>query len=145
MAIGERKDPFLGFNFSVEVEGLVVGGFSEVSGLQAEVEIQDYREGGVNEFIHRRAGPIRYPSTLVLKKGMTDASGLFSWYRNVMQGKVERKNLSVILLNSQGEEKVRWNFRNAYPVKWVGPDLRAASSELAVESVELAHQGLAAK
>src|SRR5262249_45696672 len=59
---GGRRDPYLGYNFAVEIEGLVAGGFSEVTGLAVEVETQDYREGGVNGFIHKRAGPARYAS-----------------------------------------------------------------------------------
>ena len=143
MATGDRKDPFLGFNFAVEVRGLVVGGFSEVTGLQAESEVQEYREGGVNEYIHKRAGPIKYPSNLTLKRGITDAAALWPWYRDVMNGKIERKNVSIILMDSAGEEKRRWNFQRAYPVKWVGPDLRGATAEVAAETVELAHDGLA--
>jgi phage tail-like protein len=143
MATGERRDPFLGYNFAVEIEGLVAGGFSEVSGLQTEIEVQDYREGGVNEYIHKRAGPTRYPSNLILKKGMTDSRTLWNWYRDVAQGKVERKNVSVLLLDSTGQEKVRWNFEKAYPVKWVGPDLKGAATEVAVETLELAHRGIA--
>jgi phage tail-like protein len=145
MPTAQRKDPFLTFNFAVEIQGLVVGGFAEISGLQAEIEVQDYREGGVNEFIHKRAGPARYPSNLVLKRGMTDATALWSWYCDVMQGKVERKNVSVMLMNSAGEEQQRWNFQRAYPVKWAGPNLRASASEVAVETLELAHDGLAPK
>src|SRR5262249_24215257 len=141
MALGQRTDPFLGFNFAVEIQGLVVGGFNEVSGLQAEIEVQDYPEGGVNEYIHKRAGAARYPSNLTLKRGITDATALWSWYCDVMRGKVERKNVSVILMNNAGQERKRWNFQKAYPVKWVGPGLRAAASEVAVETVELAHAG----
>jgi len=143
MANGDnRHDPVLGFNFSVEVDGLVVGGFNDVSGLQTETEVQEYREGGVNEFIHKRAGPTKYPSNLVLKKGIADSTALWSWYCDVMRGKIERKNLSVVLLDSAGEEKRRWNFQKAYPVKWAGPGLRAGASEVAVETMELAHKGL---
>ena len=142
MAVGARSDPFLSFNFAVEIRGLVVGGFSDVSGLQAELEIQEYREGGVNEYIHKRAGPTRYPSNLTLKKGITDATALWSWYCNVMQGTIERKNLSIVLMDSAGNEQRRWNFLRAYPVKWTGPDLRAATAEVAAETVELAHDGL---
>jgi len=143
MATGDRKDPFLSFNFAVEVKGLVVGGFNEVSGLQAETEVQEYREGGVNEYIHKRAGPTKYSSNLTLKKGITDTTALWSWYCDVIQGKVERKNVSVVLMDSEGQEKRRWNFQRAYPVKWVGPGLRATASEVAVETLELAHDGLA--
>jgi phage tail-like protein len=144
MAGSNRKDPYLGFNFTVKVDGKnIVAGFNEVSGLQAEIEVQDYREGGVNEYIHKLAGPVRYPSNLVLKRGISEVEGgLWSWYCDVMQGRIERKDVSVTLMNSAGEEKVHWEFRKAYPVKWMGPGLRATASEIAVESVELAHMGL---
>jgi phage tail-like protein len=143
MPIADRKDPYLAFNFAVEIDDLVVGGFNEVSGLQAETEIQEYREGGVNEYVHKRAGPTRYPTNLVLRKGISDTKALWSWYCNVIQGKVERKTVSVLLMDAAGDEKRRWSFQSAYPVKWVGPDLRAASSEVAAEIVEIAHEGLA--
>ena len=87
---GSRTDPYRGYNFAVEVEGLVAGGFSEVSGLQVEVEVEEYREGGVNGFIHKRAGPARYSSNVVLKRGMTDNKVLWNWYWDVVQGKIER-------------------------------------------------------
>lgn len=144
MGLGGRRDPYLSYNFAVEIEGLVVGGFSEVSGLQTEIEVQDYREGGVNQYVHRRAGPAKYPANLVLKKGVTDVRTMWNWYYSVAQGSVQRKNLSVLLLDSAGQEKLRWNFEQAYPVKWVGPDLKGTVSEVAVESVELAHCGFAA-
>jgi phage tail-like protein len=143
LGLGGRRDPYLSYNFAVEIEGLVAGGFSDVSGLQTEIEVQEYREGGVNEYIHKRAGPAKYPSNLVLKKGVTDVRTLWDWYWQVAQGIIQRKNVSVLLLDSTGQEKLRWNFENAYPVKWVGPDLKGTSSDVAVEAVELAHCGLA--
>ncbi|MGO9272721.1 MAG: phage tail protein [Terriglobia bacterium] len=143
MATAERKDPLLGYNFAVEVEGLVAGGFSEVSGLQTEIEVQEYREGGVNEYVLKRAGPTKYASNLVLKKGVTDVRTLWKWYWDVAHGKIERKNVSVLLMDSTGQEKLRWNFQQAFPVKWVGPDLKGAAAEVAVETLELAHSGLA--
>src|SRR5215470_6851810 len=145
MPTGQRKDPLLSYNFAVEISGLIVGGFSEVSGLQAEIEIQEYREGGVNEYIHKRAGPTKYSSNLVLRRGIADATELWSWYWDVMQGTIKRKAVDVVLMDSAGEEKRRWKFQNAYPVKWTGPDLKATASEVAVEAVELAHEGLTSK
>jgi phage tail-like protein len=142
MAPGTRTDPFRGYNFAVEIEGLVAGGFSEVTGLEVELEVQDYREGGINGFVHKRAGPAKYASNLVLKRGMTDSKVLWNWYWNVVHGIVARKNVSILLLDEAGEEKVRWNFEQAYPVKWTGPDLRATTNEVAIESLELAHKGL---
>ena len=142
MATGNRTDPFRGYNFAVEIEGLVAGGFSEVSGLEIDIEVQDYREGGVNGFTHKFAGPARYPSNLVLKRGVTQSKVLWNWYWQVVHGTIERKNVSVLLMDESGEEKLRWNFRRAYPVKWSGPGLRAGANEVAVESIELAHKGL---
>jgi phage tail-like protein len=141
MAAGNRNDPYLAFNFLVEIGGLSVGGFSEVTGLQVEVEVQDYREGGQNTFIHKLAGPVRYPSNLVLKRGLVDIDILWGWYQAVLLGFVARQNISVILRDSEGDEKRRWFFVKAYPVRWNGPGLRADSANVAVETLELAHQG----
>ncbi len=136
-----RNDPYTGFNFLVEVEGLVVGGFSEVRGLEAEVEVHDYREGGVNDYVHKLRGPVRYPSNLVLKRGFADDT-LWSWFREAATGKVKRRNGSVSLLDARGQTVMRWEFEKACPVKWSGPELRADSNTVAAESLELVHRGL---
>ena len=142
MAVGTRSDPYFTFNFILEIEGITAGGFSEVTGLQVEVEVQDYREGGVNDYIHKFAGSVRYPSNLVLKRGLTDADTLWNWLQEILKGNIQRKNGSIRLLNSAREEKWRWNFVEAYPIRWVGPEFRAGSAELAIESLELVHRGL---
>jgi phage tail-like protein len=120
----------------------VVAGFSEVTGLQVETEVQDYREGGLNDFMHKLAGPTRYPSNLVLKHGITAKRELWKWHQDVAHGKVERKNGSIVLLDAAGEEMWRWNFEGAYPVRWNGPDLRANTAEVAVETLEMVHRGI---
>jgi len=142
MPPGDRHDPVLSFNFQLESGGMFVAAFSEVSGLQAEIEVNEYREGGVNGYIHKRAGPAKYSSNLVLKKGITDDQRLWSWYCKVLQGTIKRESVAVVLLDSAGTEQRRWTFQNAYPVKWAGPDFKAQSSEVAIESMELAHEGL---
>ena len=142
MALGARTDPYSAFNFLVEIDGLVVGGFSEVTGLQVEIEVHDYREGGLNDYIHRLAGPARYPTNLVLKRGVVDTDTLWSWQRDVTQGIIERRDGSIVLLDDTRQEVVRWNFTGAYPVRWNGPELRAGSSAVAIETLELAHHGL---
>lgn len=141
MAIGDRRDPYLAYNFLVELEGLVVGGFSEVSGLQSEIEFQSYREGGVNEYVHKLWGPTRHSTNLVLKHGLTDPDILWAWYQDITLGVIVRRNLSVILLDNSREEKIRWNFIGAYPVRWVGPELRAGAAAVAVGTLELVHRG----
>jgi len=142
MTFATRNDPYLSFSFLVEIEGLIVGGFTEVSGLQVETEIEDYREGGLNEYVHRLAGPVRYPANLTFKHGLTDADVLWSWYQQVAHGIIRRKNGSILLRDSSGVGVWRWNFVGAYPVKWIGPELRAGTAEVAVETLELAHRGL---
>jgi len=146
MATGRRSDPYLAFNYKVEIEGIERAGFSEVTGLQVEVEVHDYREGGVNEYIHKLAGPTRYPSNLILKGGIIDSEQLWKWHKEVRTAKkgerFKRQNVSIVLQDSAGEELRRWNFQGAYPVRWTGPELRAGTAEVAVETLELAHHGL---
>ena len=140
--LGIRNDPYMSFNFLVEIEGLLVGGFSEVSGLQVETEVQEYREGGVNEYMHKLAGPTRYPSHLILKRGLTDIETLWSWHQDVVQGPVKRRNGTIYLLDRRRLPAMWWDFIEAYPVKWSGPELRADSNTVAVETVELVHRGI---
>ena len=142
MVSQRKQDPYVAFNYVVEIEGLVVGGFSEVSGLQFEIEVEDYREGGVNEYIHKLAGPVRYPANLVLKRGMMDADDLAAWQDDVRRGVIEPRKVAVLVVDEAGNEARRWEFKNAIPVRWSGPELRAATSAVAVESLELVHQGL---
>ena len=138
---GLRNDPYVGFNFLVEIEGLLVGGFSDVSGLAVETQVETYQEGGQNAFVHKLPGRTQHPN-LVLKRGLTDIEGLWSWHKDVASGTIERRNGSIFLLDRQRLPAMWWNFNDAYPVKWSGPDLRAESGQVAVESVELAHRGI---
>jgi phage tail-like protein len=135
------KDPTGSFRFWVEIDGLLVAGFTEVSGLQSEVEVEEYREGGVNDYIHVLPRIVKYTS-IILRRGVTNSDNLWSWYEKVTEGTIQRKNGSIILLEQNGVELWRWNFYNAYPVKWVGPELNSVSSEIAVETLEITHQGL---
>jgi len=137
-----KGDPYLSYRFRIEIKDKPVGAFSEVSGLQVEIETHDYREGGVNEYIHKVAGPARYPSHLILKHGLMAADELWRWQQDVVRGAFERHLTSVILMNSAGEPIWQWNFEGAYPVRWVGPELRAGTAEVAVETLELVHREL---
>ncbi len=145
-ALGLRFDPFMAFNFVVEIEGLILGGFSEVTGLQVETEVQDYREGGQNEFVHKLPGPARYPQNLVLKRGLTGGltggSTLWLWHQAIIRGDIDRRNGTIYLLNRRGLPIAWWDFLRAYPVRWSGPEFRADSSTIAFETIELAHQGI---
>ena len=133
--------PYTAFNFLVESKSLVVARFSEVSGLQAETETEEYHEGGRNNFVHKLPKVTKYQN-LVLKRGITNSTELWQWHQDVIAGTIQRENVSVILLDSTGGEKKRWNFAGAYPVKWMGPDLKGDSNTVAIETLELTHNGL---
>lgn len=143
VASTQRRDPYMAYNFVVEIEGLVKGGFTEVSGLESEIELEEYREGGRNQFPHQFPGAIRYPR-LVLSRGLTDVDVLWNWYQNATQGKIRLKNGTIMLYDRRQQTAVMWwSFKQAYPVKWVGPQLNASNAtEVAVERLELVHQGL---
>jgi phage tail-like protein len=138
---GVRQDPYQVFNFFVEIEGVLAGGFSECSGLQVETEVHEYREGGVNDYVHRFVGPAKHPP-LVLRRGLTPFDGLWLWHQEVVAGRVQRKNGTIYLLDREHLPVMWWNFREAVPVKWTGPELRADSGAVAFLGVELAHRGL---
>lgn len=139
--MGKIRDPIQVFNFHIEIEGLVTAGFSECSGLQAEIETHSYLEGGVNGFEHQFWGRTKYPR-LILKRGLTQIDGLWDWYWDVIQGKIKRKNGTIYLQDNSHNPVYAWHFKHAIPVKWTGPDLRADSATVAFESVEIVHQGL---
>lgn len=140
--LGLRNDPYLAFNFLVEIEGLVVGGFSEVTGLQVETVVETYREGGLNAYEHKFAGATRYPSNLILKHGLIDIEALWRWHQDVTKGEIERKNGTIYLLDRMRLPAMWWDFIEAYPVKWSGPELRADANVVAFETVELVHRGI---
>ena len=141
MATAERNDPYLSFRFLIEIDGIVSAGFSECSGLQVETETEDYREGGVNEYVHKLSKGTKYQN-ITLKRGITDSEVLWKWHQDVVAGNIKRKGGYIILLDSENNEKLRWRFENAYPVKWSVPELKANSNTVAFETLELIHTGI---
>jgi phage tail-like protein len=138
-------DPYAAFLFAVRVgatQAGSVGGFSEIGGLAFESEIETMRAGGQNNADLQLVGPSKYPTRLVLKRGLADASFFWNWYMGVMQGKVVRKALTVMLRDESGGTPYSWTFSDACPVKWTGPSLQAASSAVAFEAIEFVHRGL---
>jgi phage tail-like protein len=139
----ERPQVYGAHRFMVELDGMLVGGFSEVSGLSVQTELEEYFEGGLNHYAHRLPKQTRF-EPLVLKRGVTVSNELWSWYADVIGGTIVRKSGSVIMYNEHYAELRRWNFYDAYPYKWSGPAWNAAESTIAVETIELVHNGLKA-
>ncbi len=139
-----RKDPYVNFNFLVEIDGIVRAAFHEVAGLDSSVDIIEHREGGENITNRKLPGQVKF-SNVSLKWGMTDDLDLYNWHRQWVTGDpaAARKNGSIVLLDRQGQEKARWNFFNGWPSKWSGPSFNAESNDVAIEALEIAHEGLA--
>jgi len=141
-ALGKRLDPYLTHNFLVEIEGLVIGGFTQVSGLESAINTEDRVEGGVNGFVHKLLKETTYPN-LVLSHGLVDIDALWAWYDRTASGVITRKHGTVMLLDAQQLPVMWWDFRDALPVKWAGPSFDAgADGQVAVERVELIHRGI---
>jgi phage tail-like protein len=134
-------DPYGAYRFRVEIQSLQVGGFTEISGLEREVQLEDYREGGINDYTHKLATVTKYPN-LTLKRGLADAAELWQWHQDVVNGKIERRQISVLLMDTLGQDRWRWVFEKAYPVKWSGGAFNASNNAVFVESVEFAHIGV---
>ncbi|MEA2587071.1 MAG: hypothetical protein QOF33_5156 [Thermomicrobiales bacterium] len=134
--------PLQSGRFLVEIGAEVVANFQECTGLTVEVEVQEYVEGGNNEFIHKLPGRMKY-TNITLKRGISDNPQFATWRPRVEGGKisVQPKNLSIILFDHAGQTVKTWEVAEAYPVKWTGPDMRASSMDVAIETLELAHRG----
>ncbi|MEO8938428.1 MAG: phage tail protein [Burkholderiaceae bacterium] len=137
-----RNDPYIAFNYRVEIGQVVVAGFSEVGGLAIETEVESFREGGRNDREVQLPGVSKFPSKIVLKRGLGDKHDLWDWYSQIRGGDVQRKDLAITLLDHAGETTRRWTFRQACPIKWTGPELKAQTAAIAFESVEFIHRGL---
>lgn len=138
---GVRIDPFKAYNFYVEVEGMLVGGFTSVDGLESKTEVKTVRQGGVNDLEYKLPGQITY-SDLVLKAGITLLDPMWLWYQSTLSGDIKRKNGSIYILDDSGNPNVWWDFFNAWPVQWQGPSLDAGQNMVASQSFTLAHEGI---
>lgn len=139
-------NPFRSFNFTVEIDGVEVAGFERASGLTVEMETTEYREGGVNDYVHKLPGQFQH-SNLVLRKGLTKEALLWDWIQDVQVGSMSSARRNVHLKLREGyksDELWGWEFRKAYPVQWEGPELtgqRTGNASVAVQLLELAHDG----
>ena len=135
-----RNDPFAACNFLVEIDGIQSAGFLECSGLSSETDVIEYREGG-DAIIRNLPGLTRY-GRIVLRRGLTTNRDLWDWRQTVVTGQTQRRNGVIILLSDARTPVVRWRFQNGWPAKYEGPALNANASDVAIESIEIVHEGL---
>lgn len=138
------QDPYANYNFVIEIGGTVVAGFKEVSGLDSKIEVIDYREGGEKFFpVRKLPGKVSY-SNIVLKTGVTDDEQLYQWHQEWVTGatSAERKLIRIVLQDRAGVEKRSWKIREAWPASYMGPTFNAEAKEVAIQTLELAHEGI---
>lgn len=149
------SDPALGdtnaATFLFEVDGVDIGRFMEVSGLEVSVETEDITEGGQNSFVHKLPGRMTWPN-ITLKRGVTKSDNLLKWLNEASGesfaangNKLARKTAAITLLDRTGKRLRSWDFDGAFPVKWTGPSFAASSTDAADESLEITHHGFRAR
>jgi len=143
----KNQYPLTDFRFLITIDSIVVAGFSEVSGLEKNIETEEYKEGG-NNFVHKFPKGISY-NNLILKKGLSEGDRLWQWHQSVSDAisyqkplKKLKRNITLVVLDEK-TEKTEWTFifKDAYPVKWTGPTFNAMGNNIVIETLELVHQG----
>ena len=139
---GTWVDPYRAYNFKLVLQGVTEGHFTECSGLGIKVHAIRYRQGGVGQVVHRLPGPVEY-AEVVLRYGLTASVDLWDWFQTAVKGAVERRNVSIVMLESDGStEAMRWDLINAWPSEWRGAFLDAMGREAAIESLTLVYETL---
>jgi phage tail-like protein len=134
-------DPVGELRFKVSLGDIEIGRFTECTGLSVEWDVQTYAEGGENRFEHKLRGRVKYPN-LVLKRGITHEDALLKWFFQSREHK-ERRSITLTLVGPDGKPVRTFSFASAIPVKWTGPNFNAGSNNIAMETLELAHEGFA--
>lgn len=141
-APGNRMDPYMACSFKVEIDGITVAGFTDVSGLGIDTEVERRSFGGENDKEYSFITKTKF-SDITLKNGITNDDYLWRWYEAVIKGQITRRNGSIYILNETGKRAIWWDFYEACPIKWEGPAFNASSSSVAIETLVLTHRGLA--
>jgi phage tail-like protein len=136
-----RTDPFPGFDFVVEIDGIATAGFKKVSGLEGSIDVIEYREGAdLSPASRKLPGIVKY-ANVTLKRGLTESRDLYGWWDAVVSGKPDRRAVAIVLLDRARTPVRRWLLREAWPVRYAISSLDAGTSAVAVETLELAHEG----
>jgi phage tail-like protein len=133
--------PHLVSNFRVAIDSIPSATFSEILGLDVSFDIVDYRTGiGPQNSAEKLSGLARYQN-ITLKRGLTQNVDLWNWVKNILNGVPDKRSMTIVLQDAQHNDVVTWSVLNAWPCRWAGPVLNAGSSDIAIESVEICHEG----
>ena len=137
--------------FLFEVDGVEIGQFMEISGLEVNIAVEDIEEGGENSFVHKLPGRMSWPN-ITLKRGITQNDALLTWLNKssgeqftASGNKLARSTAAITLTGPSGDRLRAWEFDGAFPIRWKGPDFAADSNEWATEELEITHHGVRAK
>jgi phage tail-like protein len=142
-----RDDPYAGYNFEVVITGVsddgtaVKGSFAEATGLEVTMDPIEYRNGSEDITVRKIPGLKKF-TNITLKRGIIGDLAFWNWVVEAMNGLVRRTEGSVLLLDENRQEVTRWNFKRGWPCKWTGPGLNAKNNEIAMETLEICHEGL---
>lgn len=142
MSTADRNDPYSAFNYVLEIDGVDSAGFSEVSGLTTESDIIEYRNGKEDITVRKLPGLKKF-TNLTLKRGYTQSKDLWDWRKTTLDGLTKRRDGAIVLQDEAHGEALRWTFREGWLSKWEGPSFNAKNNEVAIESLEIAIEGLA--
>jgi len=141
-AAASRPGPFTTGNFVVEIQGITATSFSEVSGLETSIDVVEYRAGDAKVNTEQKLPGLYKTSDVTLKRGLTQDTSLWNWINSAMAGNMFRTSVVIKLLDQADNVVLVWKLRNAWPRKWSGPVLSAGSSDVAMETLEICHEGL---
>jgi phage tail-like protein len=136
-----QHNAYASYRFYVQIGSAPQAVFTAATGLQVELEVTDYQEGGNNNYVHRFPGRTKAGS-VTLKRGMTQSDEFLTWMLDTAKGTIARQNVTIVMYKANGDPVRRWTLGDAFPMKWVGPMLDAGSKEVAIETLELAFSSL---
>ncbi len=140
--MAEQTDIYRAYNFKLDIKDTTAGHFSEISGLGVKIQAIDFREGAGAPAVRKIPGRVEYDD-VTLRYGLTENKSLMDWVLKVAEGQIERKNVSIILVDTDGRtELTRWNLNNAWPTQWRGAKLEAIEQEVAIETLTLVFESL---
>jgi phage tail-like protein len=138
-----RKDPYQNYRFLVEIDQITQAGFRDVTIPESSQDPIEYREGNEVPTVRKLPGLVKY-GNVTLKWGITDSLDLWKWRKQVEEGKMKdaRRKMAIVLLDEEGQTAARWEFSGAWPAKYKAPELNATAHEIAIETLEIAHEGM---